>query len=55
VFNPTLQADKFDPQRDYIKKWVPEWNTPDYPPPMIDHALARIRVLEAYKDALGRD
>jgi deoxyribodipyrimidine photo-lyase len=53
VFNPTLQADKFDPQRDYIKKWVPEWNTPDYPPPMIDHALARIRVLEAYKSALN--
>lgn len=24
VFNPVLQAKKFDPQGTYIKKWVPE-------------------------------
>ncbi len=24
VFNPTLQAEKFDPQGDYIRKWIPE-------------------------------
>jgi deoxyribodipyrimidine photo-lyase len=24
VFNPTLQGEKFDPQGDYVKRWVPE-------------------------------
>ncbi len=24
VFNPVLQAEKFDPKRDYIRRWVPE-------------------------------
>jgi deoxyribodipyrimidine photo-lyase len=24
VFNPVLQAEKFDPRRDYIRRWVPE-------------------------------
>ena len=24
VFNPVLQAEKFDPARDYIRRWVPE-------------------------------
>lgn len=24
IFNPTMQSEKFDPEGDYIKKWVPE-------------------------------
>jgi len=24
VFNPVLQTEKFDPDRDYIRRWVPE-------------------------------
>ena len=29
IFNPTLQAIKFDPKGDYIKQWIPELqNTP---------------------------
>jgi deoxyribodipyrimidine photo-lyase len=52
VFNPALQTDKFDPQRNYINQWVPEWKSPDYPLPMIEHKVARVRVLEAYKKAL---
>ena len=24
IFNPTLQSEKFDPEGDYIRKWVPE-------------------------------
>jgi deoxyribodipyrimidine photo-lyase len=52
VFNPTLQTQKFDPQWTYIKKWVPEWGTSAYPQPVVEHTLARERVLRVYKAAL---
>ena len=52
VFNPTLQAQRFDPNNLYIKKWVPEFGTKNYPAPMVDHEFARKRVLEVYKKAL---
>lgn len=54
VFNPTLQTEKFDPRFEYIKKWVPEFNTGKYPPPMVDHSFARTRCLETYKTALDK-
>jgi deoxyribodipyrimidine photo-lyase len=53
VFNPQLQTEKFDPELTYVKKWVPELGTPNYPKPIIDHKVARERVLKAYKVALG--
>jgi deoxyribodipyrimidine photo-lyase len=53
VFNPQLQAEKFDPKSEYIKKWVPELGTEAYPKPIVDHKLARDRVLKVYKEALG--
>lgn len=52
VFNPTEQTKKFDPKNEYIKKWIPEFNTPKYPKPIVDHAVARLRVLSVYKEAL---
>lgn len=52
VFNPELQTAKFDPEMKYIKKWVPELGTSDYPQPIVDHKFARERVLETYKVAL---
>ena len=54
VFNPYLQTDKFDPERRYIKRWVPDFDTPSYPPPMVDHAFARARCLEVYGRALKK-
>ena len=65
VFNPVLQGKKFDPQGEYVRRWVPElagmpnrhihspWEgspllRQDYPPPMVDHAAARGRALEAF-------
>ncbi len=53
VFNPTLQTEKFDPKLEYIKKWVPELGTEKYPKPVVEHKLARERVLKVYKEALG--
>ena len=53
VFNPQLQTEKFDPDMKYIKKWVPELGTTKYPKPIVDHAMARERVLKVYKAALN--
>jgi deoxyribodipyrimidine photo-lyase len=52
VFNPELQTEKFDPKLQYIKKWVPEFGTEKYPKPIVEHKLARERVLKTYKEAL---
>jgi deoxyribodipyrimidine photo-lyase len=53
VFNPTLQTQKFDPQLKYIRQWVPEFESlTAYVPPIVNHELARKRVLEVYKNAL---
>ncbi len=49
IFNPMLQTEKFDPNNAYIRRWIPEWDTPRYPAPMINHATARLRALEALK------
>ena len=52
IFNPTLQTEKFDKDLKYIRKWIPELDSFDYPQPIINHELARKRVLEVYSKAL---
>jgi len=52
IFNPAEQAKKFDPDRRYILRWVPDVDTPRYPKPMVEHAFARGRCLDAFKRAL---
>ncbi|MCB9288333.1 MAG: deoxyribodipyrimidine photo-lyase [Lewinellaceae bacterium] len=54
IFNPTSQQEKYDKNLEYVKKWVPEYGTSDYPEPMVDHKEARERCLEVYKAGLGR-
>ena len=63
IFNPVLQGEKFDPDGDYVRRWVPELahRTADvihhpvdggadrYPAPIVDHAAARKRALDASK------
>jgi deoxyribodipyrimidine photo-lyase len=53
VFNPDSQTEKFDKELKYIKKWLPEFGTPLYPKPMVDHKFARNRAIETYKQALS--
>lgn len=53
IFNPTEQIKKFDTDWKYIKKWIPELNTQQYPKPMVDHKEAREKCLKVYKEALG--
>jgi deoxyribodipyrimidine photo-lyase len=52
IFNPTSQTEKFDKNLEYIKKWVPDFNTPNYPKMIVDHSFARNRCLDVYKAAL---
>jgi len=53
VFNPTTQTEKFDKDLSYIRKWVKEFDTPNYPKPMVEHKFARERVLTEYSRALN--
>jgi deoxyribodipyrimidine photo-lyase len=63
IFNPVTQSKRFDPDGDYIRRWVPElrhvappyvhepWRSPsrlDYAEPIVDHAAERKRSLAAY-------
>lgn len=53
IFNPMTQVDKFDKERKYIQKFIPEYDTSEYPEKMVDHKEARERCLKIYKQALS--
>jgi deoxyribodipyrimidine photo-lyase len=64
IFNPLTQGVKFDPNGDYVRRWVPELaaiegaevhaadarraRAPDYPAPIVDLADSRAAALTAY-------
>jgi len=52
IFNPMSQQKKFDPDTVFIRQWIPELDSLDYPMPVTDHARARERCLKAYRKAL---
>jgi len=70
VFNPVTQGRKFDPDGDYVRRWVPElraidgadvhepWKLgeppADYPAPIVDHAAERRVALDRYTAARRR-
>ena len=49
VFNPHLQQEKFDPDGEYVRRWVPELGTDEYPEPIVDHAAERRRAIDEYR------
>jgi deoxyribodipyrimidine photo-lyase len=48
VFNPELQATKFDQQGRYLRQWIPELDSLDYPTPIVDLGRSRRDALAAY-------
>jgi deoxyribodipyrimidine photo-lyase len=46
VFNPDRQLERFDPHREYVRRWVPA--DEDRPEPMLDLKETRQRALDAY-------
>lgn len=69
IFNPWLQAKKFDPDGVYIRRYVPELeglpakllHAPDgdrsrrgYPKPMVSHDRQKVKALALYRNVLGK-
>ena len=63
IFNPVTQGRRFDPDGDYIRRYVPELAdvadphepgvlAPDYPGPIVDHRVERDVALARFQ-ALG--
>jgi deoxyribodipyrimidine photo-lyase len=48
IFNPASQATRFDPGKDYVRRWLNDLDTSAYASPIVDHAQARLRALEAF-------
>jgi deoxyribodipyrimidine photo-lyase len=55
IFNPESQAEKFDPEGLYQRKWLPEWQTDKYSKPMIEIKPSRERCLMVFKSALKEE
>lgn len=53
IFNPVLQAKKFDPEEKYMKNRIPEFGSAGYAEPLIAHEFARKRCIEAFNKALA--
>ncbi len=69
IFNPVSQGERFDPEGEYVRRWIPElrglrgkrvhrpWDSPleapEYPPRVVDHAERRERALALYEAARG--
>jgi deoxyribodipyrimidine photo-lyase len=66
IFNPQLQAEKFDPQGDYVRTFVPElrgiagkavhrpWELDEtpagYPAPIVEHSTERAESLRRWEN-----
>ena len=60
IFNPVLQAERYDPDGAYVRRWVPELSTRGddprrYPRPVVDFRESRAAALAAYATIKRRD
>ncbi|HBU41857.1 MAG TPA: deoxyribodipyrimidine photolyase, partial [Microbacterium sp.] len=49
IFNPELQAAKFDPDGTYVRQWAPEYAGDEAPEPIVDLKATRDAALAAYE------
>lgn len=54
VFNPETQQKKFDPEKEYIRKWIDDYDNETYPEKMVEHDFARKRAITFYKEGLKK-
>jgi deoxyribodipyrimidine photo-lyase len=54
IFNPLAQARKFDPEGGYIRRWIPEIDSREYPRPIVEHAAQRLKALALYRGGATR-
>jgi deoxyribodipyrimidine photo-lyase len=52
IFNPETQLQKFDRNKEYVKKWIEDYDRPGYPNPMVEHDSARERAISTYKSVI---
>lgn len=53
ILNPERQRERFDPDGAYCRRWVPEWGTDAYPPPMLDLRAEAADAKERFRAASG--
>ena len=69
IFNPTSQGERFDPEGEYVRRWIPElgglsgvavhrpWAAPResraYPAPIVNHARERVVALARFHAVRG--
>ena len=50
IFNPRVQAERFDKDKKYIHKWISAEELNNYIPRIVDHNKARERALKVFKN-----
>jgi len=46
VYSPDSQQKQYDLEYKYVRQWVPEFGTPTYPAPIVDHKFGRERAID---------
>lgn len=49
VFNPWTQQSKFDPDYEYIRRRIPDFDPETYTDPIVEHKMARERAIRVFK------
>lgn len=55
IFNPAEQTKKFDPELKYVRRWVTDLDTFEYPQPIVEHTFARNRALNTFAATLKKE
>lgn len=53
IFNPDTQLKIFDPDLKYVRTWIPELETTEYPSPCVDQSTVREKALAVYKSGIS--